>query len=111
MIVCYYALFIHQVMSESTADYLLVAGHYPVYSVCDHGSSDLLISNLKPLLEKYQAHYLSGHVSQSTCASQYMCDISHIYTAYTCIYVYLSLINPPISLLRIIARSIYQKTM
>ena len=52
---------IEKTMSESTADYLFVAGHYPVYSVCDHGSTDQLVENLKPLLEKYGAHYLSGH--------------------------------------------------
>lgn len=52
---------IDQVMAESTADYLLVAGHYPVYSVCNHGPTDVLIDNLKPMLEKYGAHYLSGH--------------------------------------------------
>lgn len=52
---------IEKTMSESTADYLLVAGHYPVYSVCEHGSTDQLVQNLKPMLEKYGAHYLSGH--------------------------------------------------
>lgn len=52
---------IEKTMSESTADYLLVAGHYPVYSVCEHGTTDQLVENLKPLLEKYGAHYLSGH--------------------------------------------------
>ena len=39
-------------LSASTAKYLIVAGHYPVYSVCEHGSSSTLITNLKPLLEK-----------------------------------------------------------
>ena len=48
-------------MAASTADYLFVAGHYPVYSGCSHGSTSSLISWLKPLLEKYGAHYLSGH--------------------------------------------------
>ena len=52
---------IEKTMSESTADYLLVAGHYPVYSVCEHGSTNQLVEDLKPLLEKYGAHYLSGH--------------------------------------------------
>lgn len=53
-------------MKASTADYLLVAGHYPVYSVCSHGPTSFLIDNLVPLLEKYNAHYLSGH---DHCAS------------------------------------------
>lgn len=52
---------IENTMKESTADYLLVAGHYPVYSVCEHGTTDQLVENLKPMLELYGAHYLSGH--------------------------------------------------
>lgn len=48
-------------MANSKADYLLVGGHYPVYSVCEHGPTATLIENLKPLLEKYNAHYMSGH--------------------------------------------------
>lgn len=31
------------------------------YSVCEHGNSQTLIDHLKPLLEQYGAHYLSGH--------------------------------------------------
>lgn len=31
------------------------------YSVCDHGNTQNLIDLLKPLLETYGAHYLSGH--------------------------------------------------
>lgn len=48
-------------MKASTADYLFVAGHYPVYSACSHGNTQELINDIKPLLEKYGAHYLSGH--------------------------------------------------
>jgi len=48
-------------MAASKADYLLVGGHFPVYSVCQHGPTQTLIENLKPLLDKYNAHYLSGH--------------------------------------------------
>eukprot|EP00597_Dinobryon_sp_UTEXLB2267_P005518 CAMPEP_0170075472 /NCGR_PEP_ID=MMETSP0019_2-20121128/12601_1 /TAXON_ID=98059 /ORGANISM="Dinobryon sp., Strain UTEXLB2267" /LENGTH=334 /DNA_ID=CAMNT_0010286459 /DNA_START=282 /DNA_END=1286 /DNA_ORIENTATION=+ len=48
-------------MKASTADYLLVGGHYPVYSVCQHGPTATLITNLKPLLTTYQAHYMAGH--------------------------------------------------
>ena len=28
---------IEQTLANSTADYLVVAGHYPIYSVCEHG--------------------------------------------------------------------------
>eukprot|EP01035_Chromulina_nebulosa_P023116 gene23116-29953_t len=52
---------IEEKMKASTADYLLVAGHYPVYSVCQHGPTQTLITNLKPLLTQYNGHYLSGH--------------------------------------------------
>lgn len=48
-------------MAASKADYLLVAGHFPVYSVCEHGPTQTLIEHLKPLLEKYGASYISGH--------------------------------------------------
>jgi len=48
-------------MVASTADYLLVGGHFPVYSACSHGPTETLIRHLKPLLRKHNAHYLSGH--------------------------------------------------
>jgi len=48
-------------ISSSTADYILVVGHYPVYSACSHGNTDTLIEHLLPLLKQYNAHYLSGH--------------------------------------------------
>lgn len=44
------------------ADYLLVGGHYPVYSVAEHGSTKCLVDRLFPLLHKYKVQaYLSGH--------------------------------------------------
>lgn len=52
---------IEQQISSSTADYLLVVGHYPVYSVCEHGNNPTLIANLKPLLVQYGGQYLCGH--------------------------------------------------
>eukprot|EP01038_Epipyxis_sp_PR26KG_P004507 gene4507-6369_t len=52
---------IEESLANSTADYIIVGGHYPVYSVCDHGNTITLINHLKPLLDKYQAHYMSGH--------------------------------------------------
>ena len=49
-------------LSASTADYLLVAGHYPVYSACSHGSTPVLVERLDPLLRRYGVTaYLSGH--------------------------------------------------
>lgn len=44
------------------ANYLFVAGHYPIYSVSEHGSFKCLESKLDPLLRKYNVNaYLSGH--------------------------------------------------
>uniref|UniRef100_A0A0G4I267 acid phosphatase n=1 Tax=Chromera velia CCMP2878 TaxID=1169474 RepID=A0A0G4I267_9ALVE len=48
-------------LSQSSADLILVSGHYPVWSVCSHGPTSFLVNHLVPLLEKYSAHYLSGH--------------------------------------------------
>jgi len=49
-------------IASSTADYLLVAGHYPVYSICEHGPTPTLISSLLPLMEKSKVTaYLAGH--------------------------------------------------
>lgn len=53
---------IESTLKESTADYLIVAGHYPVYSICEHGPTSTLVDNLKPLLEQYGVHaYMNGH--------------------------------------------------
>jgi len=52
---------LNQSMANSTANYLWVAGHYPVWSACSHGPTSKLVSKLKPLLEKHNAHYMSGH--------------------------------------------------
>ena len=41
---------IEEQLKASTADYLIVAGHYPMYSVCQHGPTSNLINNLRPLL-------------------------------------------------------------
>ncbi|KJE91742.1 acid phosphatase 5a [Capsaspora owczarzaki ATCC 30864] len=49
-------------LSSSKADWLVVAGHYPVYSGGSNGNNPDLQDDLKPLLEKYQVDaYLCGH--------------------------------------------------
>ncbi|XP_066564126.1 tartrate-resistant acid phosphatase type 5a [Amia ocellicauda] len=51
-----------QRMENSQADFLLVAGHYPVWSVAKHGPTECLLEKLRPLLLKYKATaYLCGH--------------------------------------------------
>lgn len=49
-------------LKNSFADYVIVAGHYPVYSICEHGPTNILVEELIPLLEKYNVSaYLNGH--------------------------------------------------
>uniref|UniRef100_A0A914XQW7 Tartrate-resistant acid phosphatase type 5 n=1 Tax=Plectus sambesii TaxID=2011161 RepID=A0A914XQW7_9BILA len=53
---------IEQHLQQSTADYLFVMGHYPVYSIGEHGSTQALIDRMIPLLHKYHVTmYMSGH--------------------------------------------------
>eukprot|EP00667_Euglena_gracilis_P018930 EG_transcript_20192 len=48
--------------AAAEADFLWVAGHYPIYGACIHGSVTYLIDRLLPLLKQYRATgYLSGH--------------------------------------------------
>ncbi|XP_054859870.1 tartrate-resistant acid phosphatase type 5 [Eublepharis macularius] len=49
-------------MAKSKDDYLLVAGHYPVWSVGKHGPTSCLVKYLQPLLQQHKATaYLCGH--------------------------------------------------
>ena len=44
------------------AEYLIVAGHHPIFSSGSHGNTKCLIQRLKPLLEKNSVTaYFSGH--------------------------------------------------
>jgi len=53
---------IEQQLQQSTADYLIVMSHFPVYSVGEHGPTKVLIDRLIPLLHKYHVTmYMSGH--------------------------------------------------
>jgi len=54
--------FLEQSMKESTADFLLLASHYPVWSVCSHGPTKELVTYLLPLMKQYKVTaYISGH--------------------------------------------------
>jgi len=49
-------------LAASTAAYLFVGGHYPVWSACAHGNTEWAIQTLLPLMAAYNATgYLSGH--------------------------------------------------
>lgn len=48
--------------SNADADFLIVAGHFPVWSICEHGPTSILVSRLKPVLETFKVSaYLAGH--------------------------------------------------
>lgn len=53
---------LEQTLNQSSADWLIVAGHYPIYSGGEHGNTPELQAQVKPLLEKYGVDaYLCGH--------------------------------------------------
>jgi tartrate-resistant acid phosphatase type 5 len=53
---------IDETLAASTADYVIVSGHYPVYSVGDHGPTSQLSPSNFPYLQKYKVSaYLCGH--------------------------------------------------
>uniref|UniRef100_H2ZPY5 Tartrate-resistant acid phosphatase type 5 n=1 Tax=Ciona savignyi TaxID=51511 RepID=H2ZPY5_CIOSA len=54
--------FIEDSLKQTTDSYVIVAGHFPVWSVAEHGPTECLLQKLKPLLEKYKATaYMCGH--------------------------------------------------
>lgn len=53
---------LNRTLAASTADYLWVAAHYPMYSQCSHGPGLRLLLQLLPMLRAARATgYLAGH--------------------------------------------------
>merc|ERR1719240_1138067 len=53
---------IRATLAASAADFLVVAGHYPVYSICEHGPTSCLRERLEPMLNQYDVTaYFNGH--------------------------------------------------
>ena len=69
---------INETLANSTAEWLFVIGHYPVYSSGEHGNTADLVANLLPMLKAYDVDvYLCGHdhtlqhLQDSANATQY----------------------------------------
>ena len=53
---------LEKTLEASTGDYIIVNGHYPMYSICEHGPTLSLQPQLIPLLQKYNVSaYFNGH--------------------------------------------------
>ena len=56
-------------LASSTADYLWVSGHYPVFSPCQHGPTPALLRDVLPLLRRHgAAGFIAGH---DHCSAHY----------------------------------------
>jgi len=53
---------VEDTLAASNATWLIVAGHYPVYSIGGHGPTESLANHLLPIMESFGvAMYISGH--------------------------------------------------
>lgn len=49
-------------LNASTATFLVVAAHFPVWSICEHGPTTMMVEKVKPLLEQYHVTaFIAGH--------------------------------------------------
>jgi len=54
--------YIEQQLKNNNDSYIFVAGHFPVWSMAEHGPTKCLVDDLRPLLVKYNVSgYFCGH--------------------------------------------------
>jgi tartrate-resistant acid phosphatase type 5 len=48
--------------ASARSNWLVVAGHYPIYSMGEHGDDSYLVNDLLPILKEHNVHvYMAGH--------------------------------------------------
>lgn len=53
-------------ISKQKIPYVIIAGHYPIWSIGEHGPTYLMVQKLRPLLFKYKVTaYFSGITSKN----------------------------------------------
>jgi len=57
-----YAWIRQQLTAAQDYDYIIVAGHHPVFSISSHGTQDFMLTTLYPMLQEFDVSlYLCGH--------------------------------------------------
>ena len=57
-------MWLEATLKASTADYVWVGGHFPVWTGCAHAPTPILVEKLKPLLEKVRPNPTAHHPSR-----------------------------------------------
>eukprot|EP00731_Ephydatia_muelleri_P026027 Em0018g127a len=66
---------INDTLATSTADWILMFGHYPVWSVAEHGPTQQLVDQLRPLLMQYGVTGLQ--YINDTNVNYFVCGAGH----------------------------------
>ena len=66
-------------LSNSKADFIIVAGHHPIYSIAEHGPTNELVADLLPILKANKVNfYISGHDHQLQLLTDINSDLQFI---------------------------------